>query len=407
MQLLLANIDTVVVATADGPAIPESGITSAGARWDVAPGVTIELGTPNTHKVSDDKGRPLPFRTTLGPEVLWHASLEAIEARAPWLAGGRLMQVHVCRDWYARDPYTQLPGEDFSADLRPFSPYLHAGVAQLLRCRTAWLAGRPARLSALLNGRPSEGATLYRGRREKAISCVVYHKTARHKTCDRLVPVYSDAWAAHGWPAGHLMCSLCRTLAPCSGLTLYADHCRARVDGQTIRGVWMFPPVMRQETRWPSRYLRGRRWSDLRFALGWPAEVAAWDKTPLRYESNRYAQFEPPRQRRSAKLLTGLLKHHQDMRLHHDERAAWLLTMGVRPPDDPLPVGQALARAAAENHRLSLSVDACKAILDRYHNRERWPLDPGARRGMRVILRELAQALGRHRSEGDGPGEEV
>lgn len=338
VKKLTTNLDTVVIASASGPDMPQvygrladsvTRLKNGGIIWSPTPGVTVEYLTPSTVGVHDG-GEVLSWRTTLGPQVLWSSPLSHIERVAPWLRYGRVMRVDVARDFMIER------GEETSEWSGRYAPQMGRFVALSEEILSTWTRGRKSKLHPMIGGSPAEDLTVYRGHRAKAKSCIWYHKTARGAECDAKIPIYADAWAAAGYPITKLFCTHCDASCDIGSERLYARCITVEPGCKGCKGTMRWHPVGRAESRWPSKYLLSKRWEDLKHALTWIGDLRAWDKTPLDMTPDKSA-FQPPRQSRAKRAIAGVLKYHADMQTHHAAANAWLLQGPAASLDPPTP----------------------------------------------------------------------
>lgn len=392
MQYLTTNMDTVYIATEDGPNVPRSidggmadvvtRLKCGGIRWEPAPGVIVEHLTPNTRGVRSADKTPLHWRTTLGPEVLWRSSWAHLVGVMRWLTSGdrRVMGVHVAADYFYRPAdgnHTDRPDPRFPRALR-------GAFGDARNTSEHWTKLRRARLSQLVNGLPTCGFSFYRGKRNKGVQDVLYHKTARSAECSAACPTYMSVWAAHGYPVSYLACDTCGECIRHTRGLLWSKH------SCSGKGTLRLPTVLRRETRWGARETKHLSIDDLGLASAWPTRRRCWDGTPFQPHSVT-TPFKPPRQRRDAATVATLLQHHADMATHHRARVAFLqhLEVGKGAPDmdDQAAINRALCEVTVEVQGQRVMLHDARAVLESA-KRESW--------SARLLRQRLALVLGFH-----------
>lgn len=347
-RVLALNLDTLVVhrprralRDLEFAGAGEWERCGRGQRRELKEGAAVEIGTK-------DSG-PTCERWTIGPAQLWRRTIDDIGEEFGLLSAD-LYRVDVARDIDAADH-----DRGCGVPVLPLSPAVRqrcvsrvvkrhgrpvevSGLFPLSRPALslveahalAWAAGRPATVSELKT--PGDDWWISRGAREKTTSLTVYHKTSTNPRYQRNILHYAPLWWRAGWPGAVCGCGATTAIPGPHVERGRVVIARCEVCGIAVR----WSPVVRQEVRFPRVRLVGRRWADLKHALGWPREsrgvVAALADTPAPWETHgasvdaAAAAASAPRGARLEATFAGKAKALEDLATHY-VRAA--LEMGV------------------------------------------------------------------------------
>lgn len=397
-------LDTVVVhVPLDSLPIPRfddehaRAVGRNGVAWEIAPGIRAEVGTQASGASRDADGLDGSVRVTLGPAILWSRTLAEIAALHPWLGCGELYAVHVAFD-YRVIPLGPPADHLNKAEGLP-SSHAHSAVVRgwVGDTHVLYELDRIGRSHSNPHFKGIDGATLYRGAADKGVQACLYYKTADHETCAGKVPHYLPLWNGTDWRGIVCGCGEHRQAALWSRCPLCAEVLR-------------YDPVVRLEIRFPRVYLAEKsaslRFADAERAYQWSLHtlaMRAFTRTgsePLpRSKPRDHVRSRFPWRRprstpgadrltvtRADPTLTGVRRHHRDMRLSHERKLAAAalaetmqeyrhLTDDARDDDTPDPLTMAMTIARHERdsrhsaiHRIRSAVDAIAALHDAPRN---------------------------------------
>lgn len=296
------NLDTVVahVLSDHAPTPPDDAkrVGSSGVAWDVCDGLRCEVGTQHAGAAT---------RVTLGPAMLWRTPISGILAEHPWLGGAELFQVHVAADFLASE--APAPCDFLGRGSLATYPHSREPVAWVVDTHVIYELNKLGRAGSAYIAR-GDGASAWRGSREKSIQSLFYYKTARGERTSAAVPHYLPVWSGTRWRG--IVCDCGKR----SGVPLWSTCATC---GSVVR----YDSVLRNEIRFPRRYLSKKSLliNDAESAIPWAYNCLA-RKAYTRPEFFPWTWPKHPGSERltvtpSDPTLDGLKRHHADMLTHH------------------------------------------------------------------------------------------